>query len=475
VRFAFCLALLSLCAASRLEAQGVRGTAVSSARTIELRPLRTDTIDPVLPGDSAQCGPGPRCIVLVPGERETAVALMQDVRLTAWGFGVPGLSATAFLRARADIGNGPVWPRSNDAFDALLAYVEYDREPVRMRLGRQRTAGGLGFASYDGLSVLVQRGPRLFAELYGGRSLARGLVEPRSEVLQGFEDFVPDASVLLIGGTVGGEPLAGLSAAIRYQREIFADRGALVSERASGEATLTAFAPLRLSASADWDFAFGRAGKADVRAMLPLPRGFRVEAAGRRYVPYFELWTIWGFFDPVAWHEAETRVVWSRPGGGGPVVGVSAALRRYDETETGILGPEQERDTRLIALNANWDPAERWTLDASYHLETGFGASFGGGDLSVRWSPARDAWVRAFVTAFEQLEEFRVGEGSVVGGGAAAEIPLSPRLSVGGGFSLYRHASTRATEPDWNQRRAWLSLRVGFGSDPALMTARRSP
>ena len=454
-------ALLTLVLATPLHAQGVRGTAVSTARLIELRPLRTDTIS----RDS---------IVLRAGERDRAIAFTQDVRLTAWGFGIAGLSATTYLRARADFGSGPVWPRSDDAFDALIAYVEYDREPVRLRLGRQTSLGGLGFASYDGLSALVRRGPRLSAELYGGRSLARGLVEPRSEVLQGFEQFVPDRSVLLLGASVAATPFAGVSLSTRYQREIFANRGALVSERASVEAFVSALRPLTLDASADWDFAFGRAGKADVRATLPLFSGVRVEAAGRRYVPYFELWTIWGFFDPVAWHEGEVRVSWTRPDGG-LMAAVTGALRRYDETNTGILGPEIERDTKRIALDVRWDVTERWSVDGSFQRETGFGASFGGSDIGARWTPARATWVRAFVTAFEQIEEFRIGEGSVLGGGASAEMPLIDRLSLAGGVSIYQHSSTRSDQPDWSQRRAWISLRADLGRDPGRVSARRAP
>jgi hypothetical protein len=454
-------ALLTLLLATPLHAQGVRGTAVSTARLIELRPLRADTVT----SDS---------IVLRAGERDQALAFTQDVRLTAWGFGVAGLSATTYLRARAEFGGGPVWPRSDDAFDALIAYVEYDRDPVRLRLGRQTSLGGLGFASYDGLSALVQPGPRLSAELYGGRSLARGLVEPRSEVLQGFEQFVPDPSVLLLGASLAATPIAGVSLSTRYQREIFADRGALVSERASVEMLVSAFQPLRLDASADWDFAFGRAGKADVRATLPITSGFRVEGAARRYVPYFELWTIWGFFDPVAWHEGEARVSWTRPSGGFTAA-LSGALRRYEETNTGILGPVIERDTKRFALDARWDVTEQWSLDGSFQRETGFGASFGGADLGARWTPARATWVRAFVTAFEQIEEFRIGEGSVLGGGASAELPLGSRFSIGGGVSVYRQSSTRVDEPDWSQRRAWISLRADLGRDPGLVTARRSP
>jgi hypothetical protein len=199
---------------------------------------------------------------------------------------------TAALRARADVSGDFIWPRSDDHFDAILAYAEYDREPFRVRLGRQRTTGGLGFYGFDGLSVLVERSRRWSVEAYGGRSLARGLYEPRNEALRGIEDFVPDRDAYLIGGWGEVEPLAGTVVSLRYQREIWSDRSALLSERASADARTDRFAPVSLSAGADYDFGFGNIGKANVTARLPLGR-FAVEATGRRYVPYFELWTIW--------------------------------------------------------------------------------------------------------------------------------------------------------------------------------------
>lgn len=454
-------------------AQGVRGTAVTTVRTVELRPLLADTIDPQLAGDSLPCPPGPRCVILRAGPRRQAVALTQDVRLTAWGLGVSGLSAVAFLRARADAGGTLAWPRSDDAFDALLAYVEYDHEPFRIRAGRQTTLGGLGFSSYDGVEVLFRRAHHFGARAYAGRSLARGLVEPRAEALRGFEDFVPDASVLLFGGALDAQPAHGLRVSARYQREVFSNRSALVSERASLETVVDAFAPLRVDASADWDFAFARLGKADVRLVLPLAGDVRVEAAARRYVPYFELWTIWGFFDPVAWHETEARVSWT-PGTTQLSATLGAALRRYDETDTAILGPDLERDTRRLTFDVAWQPARTWLLDFRWQHETGFGASMGGADLGARWNVRTDVAVSAFVTALQQIDEFRVGEGTVFGGGVAGEIPLGERLSLEGGASLYRQGSTRADSPDWTQRRAWLSFRAELGTDPGR-TARRQP
>lgn len=475
--FLLAAALLSAIPVEPVAAQGVRGVATTSSRFVELRGLRADTVDAsrlgldaegrvTLDGQAVACLPGAPCVIYRPGEREQGVVVTQDIRVTAWGLGARGLSATAYLRARAQ-GGDFTWPRSDDAFDALIAYLEYDRAPFRARLGRQIATGGLGFSSFDGASVRFDGDAVVSAELYGGRSLARGVYEPRSKVLQAFEDFVPDPSVLLFGGALDARLLDGVDVALRYQREIFADRSGLASERASADVVVTSLQPLSIVAAADYDFAFGRFGRTDVRARLPLASGFSIEARARRYVPYFELWTIWGFFDPVAWKEAEAVAAWQSGNRFGAIGSLS--IRRYDETGTAIFGPPLERDTRRLTASGWWETTDGLLrIDASIRDEDGAGASYGGGDVSATWRAAERASLRGWFTRFEQVEEFRVGEGHVIGGGFDGRWLMNERWSIEGGAGLYRHSSTRADTPDWNQRRAWLSLRLEFGQDPGL-------
>ena len=55
----------------------------------------------------------------------------------------------------------------------------------------------------------------------------------------------------------------------------------------------------------DWDVAFDRIGRAHLTASYPLASaGVLLEGTLRRYVPYFQLSTIWGYFSPVAYSEA---------------------------------------------------------------------------------------------------------------------------------------------------------------------------
>jgi hypothetical protein len=469
---------LSLSLAGGLSAQDLRGTATGTAQFIQIRPIRLDTV----PLASVQRNPdgtftfeGARitcltgfsfCLRYAAGDVEDATVFTQDVSFTAWGLGMQGLSATVLLRARADAGGGFIWPRSDDPFDAMLAYAELNRGLWRVRLGRQRTAGGLGFAGYDGASVLVQPALPLLIEAFGGRSLARGLDEPRNDALRGVEDFVLDRDAWLFGGAARFEPLAGVAIAARYQREIWSDRSGLLSERASLDVRAPLPAGLTVSASTDYDLAFDRVGKSNVTLQSRLRDGtLRVELVGRRYVPYFELWTVWGFFEPAAWHEAELRAAWQpRPG---MSLRVHGGLRWYDDTETTVIFSELPDRARRAGAGLSWEINDAWMLNGDYAVETGFGAFLSTGSVSARWQTFERLALTFNAAAFQQIEEFRLGEGVVLGGGGSAAWEFSDRIGIDAGASVYRQTfSNRPNMPDWNQLRGFARLRIAFGSDP---------
>jgi hypothetical protein len=91
---------------------------------------------------------------------------------------------------------------------------------------------------------------------------------------------------------------AGHHGGVRYQREIWADRIGLISERASVDVRSDLPGPLRMDGRSTTT-GLRPVGKAHltVRSRLPEDWGW-LELTGRRYVPYFELSTIWGFFSP---------------------------------------------------------------------------------------------------------------------------------------------------------------------------------
>lgn len=469
-------------AGADVHAQGVRGTATTTVRYIELRPI-TQVVVPrdqvtelpdgrlVFEGIPVSCVGETGCIYYESLDVEHAAVATQDIALTTWGWGVQGLSFTTLLRARADLDGSLTWPRSDDRFDAILAYAELHRGDLRGRLGRQRTASSLGFSGYDGLNLVFGGIRNIELEAYGGRSLMRGMNQPRSSALQGFEEFGVDSlGSYLLGAAARYEPVRGTSVGLRYQYEIWSNRAGVVSERASADFSTSRFLPLMLEASVDYDIGFDRIGKAHATVRAPVLRGLTVELTGRRYLPYFEMSTIWGFFSPVGYHEAEGRLTWR------PIPEVSAwasgAWRRFEEANATVVLRPLARDGTRIMAGASWRPTRALTVDGSYRMDRGFGAFLSSGDVGLRWQALPRVALSLDGTAFQQIEQFRIGEGVVYGGGASADIALLPNLSILGGANIYRQTfENRPGMEDWNQLRAWTTLRASFGRDPGARSA----
>lgn len=462
-------------------AQGVRGQAVTTVRYVSIRPIERDSV-PLsqvqevdgrffFDGFEVHCAGGPQCTFFRPAPTAHGVVATQDISGTAWGLGMQGLSATFMLRGRANLDGDFTWPRSDDAFDAILAYAQLQRGIYRVRAGRQRTLSGLGFSGFDGLEVMATPLPWLRAEAYGGRSLARGLHEPRHEALRGIEAFVLDQNAYLAGGLLQLTPRPGTSVGARYQREIWANRIGLISERASIDVRSDIAAPVRLDGSFDYDFGFGRIGKAHLTVRAPIPRDVGwLELTGRRYAPYFELSTIWGFFSPAPYHEAEIRttILAFQP----VTAWASAGWRKYGDAEITVIGPSITDESTRFGLGARWTRGDLAAF-GEYRLERGFGAYLGSGDVEIRWQAIPAIAISARGSAFQQIEQFRVGDNRVLGAGLGVDALLPRGLRLRTGADLYRQQyDGRQSQADWNQLRAYSILSVPFGQDPG---ARQRP
>ena len=103
-----------------------------------------------------------------------------------------------------------------------------------------------------------------------------------------------------------------------------------------------------------------------------------------------------------------------------------------------------------------------------YRLETGFGAYMSSGDAAVRWEANDRIGIRLRGTAFQQIEQFRVGENAVVGGGLGVDIAGPWGVDLRAGADLYTQAYENRAGPDWDQLRAYSVLRVPFGNDPGM-------
>ena len=469
------LVVLAICPGVA-ECQWFRGWAGTSVQSVELRPLGLDTIPRVdvltdvagrffYEGQEVTCTLADQCTGYLALGKERTTLLSQDLGGTLWGLGVQGLSFTTLVRARASFGGQFVWPRSDDDFDALVAYAELDRGRARVRAGRQEVRSGLGFPAFDGVSAAYRLGTHR-VEVYGGRSLARGLREPARDALSGLDDFFVDKGVVLIG--LGATTRAFNSTlTTRYHREIASDRSGLVSERASLDLS-TSLDRARVIASIDYDFSFKRVGKSELTVSAPLHEArWLVELSGRRYVPYFDLSTIWGFFEPVSYTEILARTAWSPFTELG--VWISGGRRSYGDTETAVvIQPLSDTGWRADA-GARWQVSPQWTLDGRYELEWGSGGFLNAIDAGTRYMPSERVGASLTLMSFQQVEEYRLGDGRAFGASASIDYELSPRTSVLGGLSLLRHrdGGNVFTSP-WNQTRAWTSVRVELGGDPGL-------
>ena len=467
---------ISMGAASGIGAQSYRGWTSTSVQLVELRPLGLDSVPRadvvtdaqgrfLYQGLEVSCVSGSVCTGYLPLGDEHTVAATQDLGLTLWGLGMEGLSFTAQVRARARAGGGVVWPRSDDEFDALLAYAQLQRGPLRVRAGRLDVRSGLGFSTFDGASAAYD-GELVRAEVYGGRSLARGLREPQNEAFRGLDGFLLDQGVLVVGASATGRPL-DIQLTARYQREILWDRSGLVSERVSFDAS-RAFPRSRLTGSIDYDFSFQRAGKGNVTLSVPLQEGrWLVEASALRYVPYFDLSTLWGFFEPVSYSEVLARVGWSPRAELG--AWLAGGRRSYGDTETAVIfRPMRDTGWRAHA-GARWRAAEGWVVNGGYQLEWGPGGFLSSLDAAVGYAATKRLTASVSAMTFQQIEEYRLGEGRAFGGGASADYVFGERASVALGVSMIRHrdGGNVFTSP-WNQGRAWTSVRFELGRDPGL-------
>jgi hypothetical protein len=439
------LAWASALLAPSIQAQGYRGWASTSVQVVELRPLGLD--------------------------EERTLAATQDVSLTAWGFGVEGLSATTLLRFRAHAGSDVLWPRADDEFDMLVGYAQYQRGALRVRGGRLELRGGLGFTGFDGASASYALGSWR-GEVYGGRSLARGLSEPPMDEARGLEGFYEDRSAVLMGGSVTGR-WRDVDATARYDREILSDRSSYVGERVSLDVA-SIVRSVRVRASVDYDISFLQLGKGQVSASKPLDGGRWVaELSGVRYIPYFELATIWGFFQPVAYHEVMGRLSWSPRADLG--LWLAGGWRAYSDTETVVVF-EPMRDTGWRAdAGGTWMLAPDWSFDGNYQLEWGPGGFLNSGDATLRYGVTERLSLALTGMTFQQIMEYRLGDGRAYGARASVDFRWW-RATFAAGASLLRHrdGGTDFTSP-WNQGRAWTSVTFDIGSDPGLANRGRRP
>lgn len=471
--------------APAIDAQTVRITGATTVRYVSARGLREDSVPitatigegvlrQTLDGQPVRCFDGATfCGYLTAGDVLTAAPLTQDLGIAAWGLG-RGIRIQASLRARVPLfGDEELWPRSEDHFDALEAYLEISRRFGRLRLGRQWQSSGLGTYGYDGASVQATH-RALTAEAFGGWSLVRGLAEPVTDAaLAAIEPFAPDSRGVLFGARVQLRT-PGAGGALGYQREIRSDRLGLYSERATASAFLRR-QRFALDALADADVATRELNHLRLQATVrPRPQ-LALELYGRRYRPYFDLWTIWGAFTPVGFDELGGAARYA-PASLPLSVDLSAARRRYRETDASLVFAPFRSDGWRLEAAVSGTPWPEWSASVRYTADVGFGAARSETAAQLRRDLGERAYVGVSGTVFERGSEFQLTRGIVLGGGVDGGWALDARTRIAAQLAAYRHfVDTAEPGMDWTQLRAQVRLDWTLGAEPGMagMTGRQ--
>lgn len=462
---------------SGLAAQGYTAEASVHGSVIELRGLVRDSLpESAVPGAGlnrtlddgtrVRCIPEEFCRWYPSGEEESVSLVTQNLRLSAWP-GIQGLAAHVHVRGR--YGSDDFWPRTEQEVEAVYAYASYQWSDYRVRAGRQHRVNGLGYYNFDGAAFQWRGLEPLTVEAYGGWSLARNLNAPRTgTLLEEADEFAPDERGLLFGVDVRGGWGRRMTGAFTYQREIRSDELALYTERVAGDLGLR-LDRVSIELAADYDLAFEEFNEASVRISAPLVAGFDVMGQVRRYTPHFELWTIWGAFDPVGYDETRAWLGWTSPDGALRLEG-GGARRTYEETEAGAAFARLEDDGWRAFGRAHyrWNA---WFVEGSYHAEEGSGAARYDGDLRVGRRFGDDRWVSVHGTSSQSFSEFRAGDQVTAGGGVNVGWRIGDATLTGAWSAYDLTYEGRPSTEDWTQVRGHLGISYRFGTEPGSRSA----
>ncbi len=460
-------------------ASGFRGTLRSHVAFVESRPLYRqaipesevegeDTRRLLEDGTAVTCVPGDSCYWYTPGEVESALPVSHELQMTGWT-DIQGLSGRVHLRNRT--GSDALWPKSQQDFDFISGYVELDRWNLRMRAGRQAKRAGLGWYEFDGGSVLWRAHPRIEGEVYGGRSLVRGLGQPLTGfLLEEIDERAPNDDADLIGGELYLRPAEFATLVALYQREIRTDRGALYSERGALDLRLR-HGVFSIDGSTDYDFAVGRWNDARARLQARVHQRLNMVAEGRYRRPYFDLWTIWEAFSPVGFTQGRLAATWSvptpssRPDRTLSLRG-AATYRSYEDSGEETLAVPDRDDGWWVDVGSDYvTPA--WNLGADFRVDVGFGAAETRASTSARRifggrSGDRSGHLGVHLLMTQQTRESRVGTDWIWGGGVEGGIrwqDVSLRSSAGWHRLSY---DNRPDYADWNQLRVGAAIEYRF-------------
>jgi hypothetical protein len=460
------------------QAQGYRVRVDTRYQSVAYRGVQLDSVlaSDVLPGDTtatgfaAYCGSAAvYCTYYTAGPDQRGNPFVASVDGVLWGFGVKGLRLVAHARLGWDLSNPDVWPGTQPAAHLIEGYAEYANRWLTAELGRTHVATRLGYWGFDGAKADVRLlGSHLFVEGYGGWGLGRGVALPvTSSALDPLDDLQPRERQTIWGAAVGWSQ-TGIDARLIYQRQLDGESSNIGTEFVAFDATVRPVRGFTIAGGADYNMAEGLWGTVDLAATLSSARGqLSGTVGGRRYRPYFPLWTIWGAFSPVSYNAGYASVAYA------PIWGVELRGRgeayKYDETEAESPNVRVEDSGWRASLGAAFKRLSGWTFQADYFIDKGPGARSQGFDVVAAWRPIQSLYVVGDVRQLQRPLEFRFNDSEVWSYGLRLDFETMSGLRLNGGIRYYDETRDRpdASAFSWNQFRINLGATVNFGSTTA--------
>jgi hypothetical protein len=450
----------------RMQTLAFRGWALDSVLAFQVAPgTGGGFLSPA--GYAADCPlTSPFCYYYRPGTRQTVAPVGGTVNLAVWGLGIPGLSLHGNARVLLNAGDVD-WAGTDPNFQFWEGYAEYANSQLAVRVGRQLFTSRLGVAGFDGgLATVRSPGLGLSATGYFGFGLARNASVPiTSDVVNPLGEFRPPERNWIFGA-VGGWAASAADVRLEWQREVDRASRKLASDRLAASATLRPLERWSLTGGAEYNLAEGVWGSADASLRYNAP-WIGASAGYRRYRPFFDLWSIWVAFSPVAYNSVVGSASVT------PVRGLQLRGRaehyRFEAADAPSPLVTVENDGTRWSAGVTVTRVRDWALDLGYSVDQGVGARGDGWDASVGWTPTSRLSLRGYGATLDRPLELRFDDARVRWAGLDADLRLRPDLSIGlGGMYVYENRRRPdAAAFDWNQVRITAHVTYVLGSGGA--------
>ena len=462
-------------------AQGYRATFDALAQTVEWRGWQVDSIarsDVVVSpegslltpdGIAVDCGAGLAwCWFYRPGATQGAAPMALTTDVTAWGFGIKGLSARGNFRLHYDAdGDATGWPGQQPSLQLWEAYLDYQRDWLQARAGRQIMDLRVGWTSFDGGRATVRfRKAGIELTGFGGWGLARAAAVPVSDpVTAPLNDFIPPQRTVT-AGAVAAWVSAPAEVRAEYVREVDQASKGYALHMAALSTTIRPAPRWMLTGGLEYDIAQDLLGSADLSLRYALP-SLQVVGGYRRYRPIFPLWSVWAAFSPVPYNSAVGSAVLSPR----PWLQLRGRVEyyRFEESNAGSPLFPNEQDGWRWSAGGTVTRLRHWTFDAGYIWERGTGAGVLGWDGSVRWDVRPDLALQASGALMKRPLAYRYSDASVLWFGGDVVWRVMPAWNVIMSAAWFDEDRDRPDEAafEWSQTRLSARITYTMGSGDA--------